>query len=113
MFHQNSCRNLQLSLIMWNAKRTFINLHQQKHQSVQEYYESFFALKEVSKTLYTNIHDDLGFIEAISREKGEDPALLTKANKAEYMGQGCEQILAIHMLLGADQDWFASAIEDF
>ena len=98
---------------MWNAKRDFINLRQQKHQSVQEYYERFVALKEVNETLNTNIHDDLGFIEAIAREKGEDLALLTEADKTEYMEQGRERMLAIHMLMGADRDRFGSAIEDF
>ena len=48
-------------LTMWNAKRDFINLRQEKHQSVQEYCECFIALRDVNKTLNNNIHDDLGF----------------------------------------------------
>ena len=73
---------------MWNAKRDFINLRQQKHQSVQEYYERFVALRDVNETLNNNTHDDLGFIDAIAREKGEDTDTLMEDQKTIYMEQG-------------------------
>ena len=38
---------------------------------------------------------------------------LTEAEKTDYMEQGREQMLAIHMLMGADREHFGSAIEDF
>jgi hypothetical protein len=100
-------------LTMWNAKRDFINLKQQRHQSVQEYYERFMALREVNETLNTNIHDDLGFVEAIARENREDVATLTEDKKTEYMSQGCEQMAAMHLLMGADSERYGTAIEDF
>ena len=97
---------------MWNAKKDFINLRKQKHQSVQEYYERFVALKEVNETLNTNVHDDLGFIDAIARENGEDPSSLTETQKTDYMEQGRERMLDIHMLMGADKARFESAWVD-
>lgn len=36
-------------LTMWNAEMDFIKLYQQKHQSIQEYYERFISLMEVKK----------------------------------------------------------------
>ena len=79
-------------LTMWNAKRDFMNLRQQRHQSVQEYYERFIALKEVNETLNTNIHDDLGssMQYPVRREKTplplQKPRRRTTWNKA---GIGC------------------------
>lgn len=61
--------NQQSILTMWNAKRDFMNLHQQKHQSMQKYYERFVVLRDENETLNTNIHDDLGFVDAITGEK--------------------------------------------
>ena len=89
---------------MWNAKRDFMNLQQQRHQRFQEYYERFIALKEVNETLNTNIHDDLGFINSIAREKGEDPSTLTEAQKTDYMEQGRDRMLGIHMPMGAARE---------
>jgi hypothetical protein len=73
---------------MSKTKKDFINLHQQKHQSMQDYYESFISLKEVNETLNTNIHNDLGFNEAIAREKDKDPTPLSAEEKTNYMEQG-------------------------
>jgi hypothetical protein len=105
--------NQEPILTMWNVKRDYMNLCQQKHQSVQEYYEQLMVLLDVNKTLNTNIHDDLGFIDAITRENGEDPDALTENEKTNYTEQGRERMMAMHMLMGDDRDRFGRAIEDF
>ena len=69
---------------MCNAKADFIKLHQQLHQSVQEYYERFIAMREVNETLKTNI-PPLGFVKVIFKEDGKDLATLTDAPKTDYM----------------------------
>ena len=105
--------NQEPILTMWNAKADFIKLRQQKQQTVQEYYERFIAMRDVNETLGNNIHDDLGFVEVIAKKNGEDPSTLADNKKTEYIEQGRERMMAIHMLMGADRDRFGSAIEDF
>ena len=100
-------------LTMWNAKVDFIKLRQQKHQTVQEYFERFIAMRDVNETLGNNIHDDLGFADVIARERGENPSTLTDDQKTTYMEEGRERMLAMHMLMGADPDRFGSSVEDF
>lgn len=68
-------------LTMWKAKRDFINLQQQKHQSLLEYYERFIALRDVNKMLNNNIHHVLGFSNAFTRERGENTDTLTEDQK--------------------------------
>lgn len=63
--------------------------------------------------LTNNIHDELGFIDAATREKGERVDTLMEDQKTIYMEQGQEQMMAMHMLTGADWDRFGSTIEDF
>ena len=98
---------------MWNAKRDFLNMRQQKYQTVQDYYERFVALREVNEALGNNVHYDLGFVEAIARENGEDKDALSEDQKNKYMDQGIERMTAMHFLMGADRDRYGSAIEDF
>ena len=73
--------NQEPILTMWNAKADFIKLRQQKQQTVQEYYERFIAMRDVNETLGNNIHDDLGFVEVIAKENGEDPSTLADKKK--------------------------------
>jgi hypothetical protein len=80
---------------------------------VQEYYKRFIAMGDVNKTLGTNIHDDHGFVEVIAKENGEDTATLTEEQKTDYMEQGCDRMMAINMLMGANREHFGSTIEDF
>ena len=68
---------------------------------------------DVNETMVTNIHDDHGFVEVIAKENGEDTATLTEEQKTDYMEQGCDHMMTIHMLMGANRERFRSAIEDF
>lgn len=52
----------------------------------------------------TNIHNDLGFIDALAHEKEEDPFTHTEIQKTEYMEQGRDRMLGIQMLMGTDQE---------
>ena len=98
---------------MWEAKADFIKLRQQKHQSVQDYYEKFVALKEVIETLNVNIYDDPGLIEVIARAKGKELNSLNDDQKLKYGKIGRERMMGMHLLMGADRDRFKSAIEEF
>ena len=98
------CSNLKPVLMMWNTKADFIKQHQQKHQTVQEYYKMFIAMRDMKETLGNNIHNDLGFVEVIAKENGEDPNTLADNKKMEYMDQGQEHMMAIHTLMGAYRD---------
>ena len=98
---------------MWNAKADFIKLRQQPHQSVQDYYEKFVALRDVNEMLGNNIHDDLGLVDVIAREKESDLSAATGAEKPDMLQEGRGRMLAMHMLMGADCDRFGGAIMDF
>lgn len=91
------------------AKRDFYRLKQQKHENVQEYYDRFEALKDVNESLGIRIHDDLGVLEIIAREKGTGVGALTSDELKEYQKEGQERMLAIHLLMGADDDRFKGA----
>ena len=62
------------------------------------------ALREVNETLGNNVHFDLGFVEAIARENGEEKDALNEDQKNEYMEQGIERMTAMHFLMGSDRD---------
>lgn len=70
-------------------------------------------MRDVNETLGNNIHDDLGFVEMIARENGEDPTGLTENQQTDYKEQGRDRMMAIHMLMGADRMRFLSTIKDF
>ena len=45
-------------------------------------------MRDINKTLGTNIHDDLRFVEVITKENGEDVTTLTKVQKNRLHGAG-------------------------
>ena len=53
-------------------KRDFAKLHQQKHQSMQDYYDQFVPLREVNQALGNNVYYDLVFVVIIVHENGEE-----------------------------------------
>jgi hypothetical protein len=85
---------------MWNVKRDFLKLHQQKYQSAQDYYEQFVVLREVNETLGNNVHYNLRCVEAIVCENGEDKDALSEDRKNRYKDQGIERMTAMHFLNG-------------
>ena len=98
---------------MWNAIHNFVSIRQQPNQSVQDYFEKFTALKEVNSTLGVNLYDNLGMVEVVARENGDDLNALSDAEKNDYLAMGEARMAAIHMLMGADKGRFGGAVEDF
>ena len=101
---------------MWIAKKNFMGIKQGKHQSVNEYYETFIALKDINETLNTNIHDDLGVINIIVREEGLDMSAMNEDEKKAFTddaySRGCDRIMAIHFLCGADRERYGGLLKD-
>ena len=98
---------------MWQAKVDFIKLRQQKHQSVQEYYEKFMALKEVNDTLNINVYDDPGLVDIIARIKRKDGDNLNDDQRNLFLEIGRERMMGMHLLMGSDRNRFGGAIEEF
>ena len=109
-------KNEEPILAMWKAKSDFVKIRQGKGQSVSEYYERFKTLQEVTESLNIVVHDDLGFSEIIAREKGVDMNDLSDEQKEEFslkaMAVGRDRMIAIHFLLGADQDIYGSLLSN-
>ena len=95
--------NQEPVLSMWVAKNDFIKLQQGKHQSVQEYYKRFMALKEVNESLGNSILQDPGILEIVAKEHGQNTSNLSGNQKEAFIKEGQERMLAMKMLMGADQ----------
>ena len=95
---------------MWMAKSDFIKLHQQPHQSVQDYYKKFLDMMDVNDTLNNNIHQDDGLINAIAMGKGKAVGMLTTNEKVTYLNLGRKQTLAIPFMYGSDRDCLGDAM---
>ena len=64
--------NQELILLVFTAKSDLMCLWQSTHQSVQDYYEKFMALKEVNESVKNSIHEDPGLLELVVKEHGDD-----------------------------------------
>jgi hypothetical protein len=101
---------------MFKAKLDFMRIRQQKGQTVNEYFERFIAMMGVNETLNTNLLDDLGFPQIIAREKKIDLSTLTGTVKDDFetaaMEAGRDRMLAIHLLFGADPEFYGGLLKD-
>ena len=79
---------------------------------MQEYYKRFMALKEVNESIDNSIHQDPGILEMVAKEHGQNSSNLSGDEKEAFIKEGQKRMLAMQMLMGADQKQFGSAIED-
>jgi hypothetical protein len=70
------------------VKDELYKLTQEKHQTVQEYYNTFKNMVNVNAELGAEIGHDLGLLEILAMEAGTTVESLTSAETAEYSTRG-------------------------
>jgi hypothetical protein len=63
----------------------------------------------VNESLGISVHDDLGLLEIIAKEKGTSVGTLSDDEVKEYQKEGQERMLGVHLLMAADDDKYRSA----
>jgi hypothetical protein len=94
------------------VKYELYKLTQEKHQTVQEYYDTFKNMVNVNAELGAKIGGNLGLLEILAMEAGTTVESLTSAETAEYSTRGKGRYLAIQMLMSSDRNQFGGLIED-
>jgi hypothetical protein len=94
-------------------KYKLYKLTQNKHRTVQEYYDTFKNMVNINAELGAEIGRDLGLLEILATEAGVTVESLTSDEKAEYSTRGkAHYYLAIRMLMSSDSNRFGGLIED-
>jgi hypothetical protein len=96
-------------LSLFLTKRDFYKIKQQKGEELQSFYERFEALKDVNESLGISVHDDIGLLEIIAKERGTSVGALSDDEVKEYQKEGQERMLGVHLLMAADDDKYRSA----
>jgi hypothetical protein len=94
------------------VKHELYKLIQDKHQTVQEYYDTFKNMVNVNADLGAEVGRDLGILEILAMEAGTTVESLTSAETAEYSTRGKARYLTIRMLMTSDRSRFGGLIED-
>jgi hypothetical protein len=95
---------------MHEAKRCFYMMRQDKHTSVQQYYESFVNTVEVIE----HCGGDIGTNQSLVNEMlgGRDRAIASDASIADAEQLAKEKYLACAFILGADKTRYGRLLED-
>ena len=82
----------------------------QHKKDIQKYYEDFKTLNNVVQELNRSDHGS-PFVDIICRERGDNPTALTPDEKLKCIKEGEERMLAMQLVMNADQDKYGSLIE--
>ena len=84
----------------------------QHKMDTQKYYEDFKTLYNIVQELNKSDHGS-SFVNILCHDRGEKPGTLSPDEKSNHIKEGEERVLAMQLVMNADQDKYGSLTESY